>query len=470
MAASIVESPHSLDVNGVDDSGKAIQLLAKLLDDFGSVATAELDHDSADLQLLTEYLSSPYRVEWVLHIGKSSFKGSDENVHRIVFFTLDGFRNWAEGLKELRAVVPALGQTLLINVEGISEPFGGDSLKVCGFEELTECGSEHTYHRLPGADDAHRLIHIVAEQTLHVNPKAFALSWGATDSAAAAPFRRLFAGHLAAALAQDIFLKDGQLFAILRGTKRVELPLLPEGNWDCQYAKLASLAEAVSWVYQERSETRHRLLSDRLSIDVSPSGSLAEELFDHIGEALKQARDRYGFVILDRKDAYYKELRDVLKDARSQADLFAAKVRALVSSLLRDTLAVLILIGFTLLPKLDAATVQSFVVSDLATVFFRVLAGYFVVSFFFQAISHCRDLALSSKEQRHWLKLMRDYMSAEEVDESFEKPLAPRRRTFYIALLLSMSCYAILAIGSWHFSELVTYLITLVHPSPTPTP
>ena len=41
----------------------------------------------------------------------------------------------------------------------------------------------------------------------------------------------------------------------------------------------------------------------------------------------EQAKERYSFVMLERRDAYAKELAILLKDLKQQSELYSAKLR-----------------------------------------------------------------------------------------------------------------------------------------------
>lgn len=55
--------------------------------------------------------------------------------------------------------------------------------------------------------------------------------------------------------------------------------------------------------------------------------------------------------MLERRDAYAKELTNLLKDLKAQSDLYSSKVRSLLGNLTRDVLAGILLIGFTMFTK-----------------------------------------------------------------------------------------------------------------------
>lgn len=445
----------SLVLLGENDSDAVLSHFKALLTTYDKYVSIEIDGEIIFLNSIEEFADIAGLTEWKITVGKSPFKTSENGVQQILFFTPKGYTDWCHYLLNLQPFSPLIDGQVVITVAGIGCSFGGKFITVCDIDADTPVTSnDSSKPYIPISDQVHRLIHVVADNTLKVDPCFFDLSWGDLDSPLAQPLKLLFVTHLAASLAQDIYVKKGELHAVLKGTKRLELPLLPIDGVCITPEMIAHLSEAVSWVYEERAETRHRLVSDRLSIDIEPLQSLVEGALNNITDAVKQARDRYGFVIMERKDAYYKELRDLLKDVRAQADLYAAKVRDLVTSLQRDFLAMLVLLGFTLLPKINQVhTVLTSPPFEII-VFFRILSGYFIVSFILQASSHCRDLSLSYKESQGWFTLIHDYTAQKEWDDNFNGPISKRKNTFYTALMVSFICYAVLALTMWYFFEL----------------
>jgi hypothetical protein len=221
----------------------------------------------------------------------------------------------------------------------------------------------------------------------------------------------------------------------------------------------AKLIAAVEWVYEERAETRLRLVMDRLSIDVDASSTLVAGLQLHLANALQQAQDSYAFVILDRKDAYHKELRELMKDMKAQADLYAAKVRDLVASVTRDTLGVLVLVGFSFLGKFDSNNLRALLESAELQLLLRCLSIYLIVSFVMQWTTHWRDASLAYKESLRWLSVLQSYTSKSDSRSNFLDPLDARRRTLWIALSVSGAMYAALAVAVWNLPKIAQSLL-----------
>ena len=89
----------------------------------------------------------------------------------------------------------------------------------------------------------------------------------------------------------------------------------------------------------------------RLTLEIDESKSLIHELNLHLEKAFEEAIQRYNFAILERREKYISELKELLKDIKNQSDLYSQKIRNLLNNLLRDILAAILLIGFTIFTK-----------------------------------------------------------------------------------------------------------------------
>lgn len=414
--------------------------------------------DVEDL-LVDDFDNSP----WRLVLGKTpiaEFLQARDEETTLVFFSVDGFQQW---LNEWDPFLypsgnnPDLANPTTIRVHGLSHSVGGPLLWVMPPEGLPSSIDDVV---LPDSADVHRLIHTNATKALRVCPKAYALTWGNLDSPEVAPLVTLSASVFAACLVQELRCVDGSYEATLQGTKRLSLSLFNTGQ-KAGSKTLQQLIEAVAWVYDERPETRLGLLMDRLSIDIERGQSLLSGTEHHLAAALNQARDSYAFVILDRKDAYHKEIRELMKDMKSQADLYAQKVRDLVSSIARDALGILIFITFSFVARFDKENFAELLGSAGLSVISKVLACYLVLSLIIQSAAHFRDVVLSDQESKKWLDVLQHYSSSDDKENRFLEPIRKRRNTFYIALAIAALIYVMLTIATWNLPSLIGWLILI---------
>lgn len=414
-----------------------------------AVDTAELASDTFDDE------------PWRLIFGKSPLAQKmcargDENT--LLFFTPEGFMDWAGRIDPFQFPgrnEPDLARPTTIRVNGLAAAFGGPLLWVL---PPTEQASGVPANKLPDQSDVHGLIHTNAVKPLRVCPSAYALTWGNIESVAAKPLVRLSACVLAACLVQELKHTGDGYDAILRGTKRLLLPLYDDGQ-EASADTLSLLTEAVCWVYEERPETRLRLVMDRLSIDIEQDQTLLAGAEKYLAVALQQARDSYTFVILDRKDAYHKEVRELMKDMKSQADLYATKVRDLVSSLTRDILSVLVFIGFSFIGKFDQRNIHTLLESTELSLLVKFLAGYLVLSCVLQFSSHLRDASLAYQESRTWLDVLQHYSSRSDKQDRFLTPIDRRRVTLFFAIGIVGVIYAVLVLITWNLPFVIGLLL-----------
>lgn len=394
-----------------------------------------LDEQPEDLDSLKNLSKSSLQgsaVEWVLSLHKARLLINED--HK-VFISNRAFIAWANQLTPTRTLGCDFNKPLTVFIKGLAEAFGGPSLNLIPVD-IEDFVVPEPKITLPDEKQVRSIVRVTSSNHVHLNLNSIALSWGNREQQEAVPFKRLFMAVMSLCFAQEIYVQNDEIRVILRGTKNLDSILTPNWEFDISTETVEDTVTAISWMFQERVETRQRLLSDRLSLDIANTKSYIGGVSDHINNALDQAKERYGFVILDRKDAYLKELKDVMKDVRTQADLYASKVRDLVSTLLRDVLAVLFLVGVSLITKLNTTEVATSANSSQLFIFFRVLAIYFLVSMLLQIISHTRDVVLAKIECERWLQLTHDYLTKEVVNENFTKPLTKRKNMYYCFALL----------------------------------
>jgi hypothetical protein len=408
-----------------------------------------------DVDDLTTFTGSA----WEFRIGKENLVSklaARVDGATYFFFSVNGFVSWCATLDPFKRdtiLEPDFNQLITIRVAGLRTSFGGPALWILPLEGEAE-GIKNV--KLPDSVAVHSQIHIQTDSSpLVVCPRGISLTWGAISCAAGTALMQKSAWVLAASLVQDLKRNRGLYEVTLRGTKRVDAALQLPTDLPVTPLFLELLTVVVAWVYEERSETRLKLIMDRLSIDMVPGQSLLDGMREALSDAFQQAKDSYTFVIMERKDAYHKELRELLKDMRTQADLYAAKVRDLINSLTRDIVAVMALIGFSFLGKFDSTTLKAGLSSREFGWLSAVLSGYLILSFALQSIAYLRDVNLSFNEGQSWLKILQNYTARSENDERFTAPIKRRRRTLYVAMGIIGVIYVALAISILYIPEII---------------
>ena len=190
-----------------------------------------------------------------------------------------------------------------------------------------------------------------------------------------------------------------------------------------------------------------KLLLERITLDIDYSLPYFQGLYTIIENATTQAKERYSFIIYDRKDLYQKELKDILKDIKELTDIISAKIRTLLSNLLRDFLATIILVGITLFSKVDEMKDNK-----LISCVFISFGIYFLISAAFQSVVDSFDIYNSYKELDYWKLISREYMSKDEYKRHIKKTFTRRLKyniPIYLVILLIYSIIGILFIKQY---------------------
>ncbi|MCE8464016.1 MULTISPECIES: hypothetical protein [Bacteroides] len=240
---------------------------------------------------------------------------------------------------------------------------------------------------------------------------------------------------------------------VIQGIKRIKIPLFNDNTIvDLKLSLL--LKDIVEWIYQDRDDAkidiRRKLFLDRITLDIDYEQPLLSGLPLIAQNAFEQAKERYSFVMLERRDAYAKELAILLKDLKQQSELYSAKLRTFLSNLTRDVLAGILLVGFTLFTKFTEIEVLS-KHEKLINIIFKGLAVYFIASALMQMITDISDVLLSKKELNHWSKCTSETIPKKELDGHIKKTLNPRLWTTSIIYILLLFIYGVIALIAWNF-------------------
>lgn len=462
-ATQFIDECFRLTVGGEALDGAVSEGLQRVVD-----VAAQLGIDAPSLLISGETADASDLAEntfdgepWRLILGKSpiaQLMRARESETTLIFFSVEGFNQWLGRVDPFLypgSTAPDLTSPTTIRVNGLAAGFGGPLLWVLPPDGTAP---EVPALSLPDQSEVHGLIHTNAVKPLRVIPCAYALTWGDLSNLQAEPLIRLSACVLAACLVQELKHTGDGYEATLRGTKRLSLPLF-DGGQAVTAETLQRLLEAVRWVYEERPETRLRLVMDRLSIDIEHGQSFLSGAEKFLAAALQQARDSYAFVILERKDAYHKEVRELMKDMKAQADLYAAKVRDLVNALTRDVLGLLVFLGFSFIGKFDQKNLQALLDSAELALLMKFLACYLVLSCALQFSSNLRDANLAYEESKTWLDVLQHYSSQADKQDRFLDPIDRRRITLFVAMGIAGAIYAFLALITWNLPFFIELLL-----------
>lgn len=435
-----------------------LNAIVELSDELQSRARVTLDRERWDDVVFDEVARAPWELELgKLRLSEVCAQSAAFEITYLFFFA-DQFLAWSNLIQPFSNAELDASKTTRIFVRSIGGAFGSARLGVFPWFEILPAINVEVM--LPDHGDVHELIHTIGPTPLLVNPRFYGLTWGKIDGSSARGFLKQSIETLAVCLSQELRFNSSRYQVLLRGLRKIE-PYLSE-RFDSTYTSALneSLQKIVIWVFEERRETRHKLLIDRITLDYETGSDYVQSLARSVERAWEQAKDSYGFVILERKDAYQKELREFMKDVRTQADLFASKIRELIAGLSRDLIAVLLVIAVSILGKVDIASIAT----PTVHAFFKVLAGYLLFSCVLQLVAHLRDASLAFEESTNWLRVLRNYSSAAELDERFSKPILKRRLTFWVASGIVFSVYVSIATLLWNAPLVVDWFIRSTTP------
>lgn len=474
LAGNIVEECYRMTVtgNGVCESLAQLCIDIDTLASNLSISCPILKINGATL-LYADQINDHIGVnscEWTMILSKSSIiteiiMGRDfaKKKDNVLYFTEAAALQWVQKIDPFAVVEnemsPSFENDTIIWIAKSNLKFGGNAVSVLPIlttEFATELVQADAF---PVREDINELVKINANEMLRVRPEVFNITWGDKNSDLAKSFMLLAIKSLIATFCYELKKTGDSYFVTFKGTKSITASL--DAAFDVDHEVLLNnLSKTVRWIYNERNETRQQLVMDRLSLDIISGKNFYNEIFDNLPVALQQSQDSYAFVILDRKDAYHKEMRELLKDMRSQADMYASKVRDIVNNITRDMLGAFAFVGYSFLGKFDKKNLSELINSHELSLLVRFLAGYLLLSCIMQLVIHLRDSYLTSDESVKWLRVLQRYTSREENTESFLEPIRKRKRTLYWSLGLMSIVYISLAVSIYKLPTIITFLLS----------
>lgn len=470
---SIAEESYRIHIEGKKLNSELIGLIKEIREYLNQLPDSDPiikinDEPIYDLEdFKSDFIGSPWALIFSkTYVAERCAVRKDERT--VLFFSESGLYKWLLTISPFTKVGtfdPDINKekTTFI-VHGLKKPFGGINIWVLPPSDHSLQKEETLKAYLPTKDDVHTSIHVSStSDPITISPVSWGVTWGDFSTLSAQELIKLSCLVLSASLASSISDSEDSIKAVVRGQKTFEIPLWSSDSvlkWEKLQTKLI---EAVSWTYTERPETRRLLLLDRLTLDLHEGECFLATLNRHLPAALSQARDSYGFVISDRKDEYYKEMREIMKDMKTQADHFATKTREMISFFTRDFLGSLLFLALTLTRQFNLTDTNFDGFNDKSLLLLRALAVYLVLSFLLQLAYQLRDSKLSFSESKQWLKILSNYTKQEEKKNYFLSPIKIRRRTLFVAMIISGLLYSVLAYGLWNLPAALNYGIELIH-------
>jgi adenylate kinase family enzyme len=392
-----------------------------------------------------------------LRFNKKSIINKDGRSITIIFFyELNSFLDFEKSIDPFSAQnVFHNSDYVAIIVRGLNaEGYGcrlyvGSETSEIKFEELSA---------LPDKAKIHATIHLITTNDFIVDPSVFVLLKISGDVIVLDSLVKKSIQALSACLVNEFYSIQK---IVLKGIKRTESSLIVEnlpGNANLFEFQIEIL-NIVLWVYEERIETRLKLFLDRITLDFEKDKSFVLNMFVNIKLATLQAKDQYNFVIKERLDQYYKESRELLKDLKTQSDLYSSKLRSVLSNWLRDVLAAFASVLFTLYRKNEEKSIFEY--SKTLDFVLKALACYYILSICIQMIVDFKDSTLSMKELEYWRDTIRMHLSKEEFDKHIKDSLAKRKQVTLFLYLFIVLFYLLVAGVCFNYPLIIEYFKTI---------
>lgn len=415
-----------------------------------------LDNDEVTLTDIEDYEQSPNSFyQSTLSFNKQGFLESNfqnDGQYRNFFLTTDACKVWLSGLDPLDSRNPINKYSpLQVYVQDLSSPLGSDTFQLRPITDITPL--QVNGNSLPSFAKLQESIHFIADFPVGYDPNTYAFKPGNYSSPLGSALLRLAEIALTVTVTDEYYSFQK---VILNGLKRLPLKV-GEQEKGVTYEHVEKMTGLVTWLYEDRVSTRKKLFNERLSLEIDESINLIQALRKQAAPAWEQAKERYNFVILDRKDAYVKELKELLKDLRTQSELYATKIRTLLSNFLRDVLAMLVLVGFTIFTKFsDAMALDK---HQLITYVFDGLGVYFITSIIFQAAVDITDLNVTTKELTYWKRAAKELISENEFETHYKNSLSARKTSIWIIYPLIALLYVAIAFLCFKYPSIIDVLI-----------
>ena len=399
----------------------------------------------------------------------------NEHVQQVLFLSEDFYLNWLQKLtSEMFSKDGCLNESCSTVIWlGFGDmQIQGERLAIISLHrQPTSIFKNSDKIAIPSSTDIKAQTHFVGQAETICEPLNYRLPIDLEVCALTQPFYNAYEQLLGVALSKE-FLGSNDI--VISGIKRLNMKLVDEGHC-CDLSQLAILESVVSWVYEERIQVRLLLVMDRVSLDLVDNTFLIPSVYAHLANALDQAKDKYEFVIKDRKEAHAKELSDFQKDIKSATDGYSKSTNDLVSGLFKDALSAIFFLAIMLFSRLIGK--EELLDSENVHWLFKILAGYLLVSPLIRIYFERQSLILALSDLSHWKDTTRNHISHKDVSDLIDSRTAPYKCLYRKAMLLVIFFSTALSIFAWNIPSILKHDAVLevqsqseVEPKPEPLP
>lgn len=444
--STVTESWGAINIKGIwqDDNDVNFSIINEELKKLNLASSYKIDEQVFVFEEFFENLFT--NSEWELNINKISRLESNKVV---IFYKIEAFTIWSNNLDCFDSKNPLIiNEKIFIRVRNLNS----NDFVIANNFIVTDLLSELDFSYEEGIPSSHNIlsnVHIKANENFAIEPSKFFINKGEfTDLTK--PFFMMCLKTLSVCLTSELINNETVL---LRGIRKIEVPLYSNCNYTIKSYDLFAIKATIQWIYEDKTELKIKLFLDRFTLDLDLDQDYISEILKLNKNSIEQAKERYTFITFERKDQFQKELRDLLKDLKTLSDLYTTKVRNLLSNLLRDILAGLILIGITILSKVDLSILSSN--SSIIHLVFKIFSIYFIISILYQSIFDLIDIIKTKQELIFWKKTSREYISERDFSTYLKETVSKRAHFAYIFYGVLIISYISLAYLSFNFGTII---------------
>lgn len=412
-----------------------------------NILIIKVDNQSLEEDDLELYIqnNTTYNT-WEINVNKQSFLSNNSFEYTNNFFlSINEFERWMSGLSAFDTSNPFHSKVKVI-VNGLDALIIGKRFQIVPLNSNEVILDFTLGDAIPESDNINKVVHYFTNEDIIINPLSFVYQTNSEQNVINI-FTKLACLSLSASIVNEFYSNNK---ITLDGIKKINLKLY-ENEEQFPAFLYNNLLKLVKWIYEEKTITRQKLFNDRITLDLDENGSYILALRLHLESSFNQAIQRYNFVILERKDKYILELKDLLKDIRNQSELYSQKIRTLLNNLLRDALAALLLVGFTLFNRFsDNLQLDK---DMLLHYIFYTLSIYYLISITLQTIVDITDIQVSKREMYYWKQATKELLPEKDFKEHISKSLEGRKYSLRIIYPIIVILYLFVAYSCYKFPD-----------------
>lgn len=454
------ESWSSLTLSGKYSERYTKSYFTQMYDSFNEIGisnaiTSYVDNDPYPIEEFIEILGDG--DNWEIHINKNVWLNKfDANgiVHTFFLFKQE-FLNWAKDTDPFKPENPFNENRIHIYVFDLEESFGGPNFYVNSSDNIE--GWESDINININTTLIESAIRIRCHEEYIIAPQKHIVTLGYVTEYSKYFYRNAISVLLTSLC--DEALSDKEI--IIRGHRILRVQLGGDNfSIDELYDYQGTLISIVQWIFEkeENCSVKKNLFTDRVSLDLESCTNLYDGLKTGIKNIGPQIKEQYNFILLDRKTEYQNELKNLLNDIKSITDAFSDKVRSILSNLLRDVLAALVLVGITLFSQVDE--LKNLSENNLINYVFDAFGIYFLASIVLQGVFDYMDIIKSVKDLEYWKDITHNYISKSQFNIYKQRTLGKRFKQMVSYYIIIALFYVGISIACFNYSSICSKFLT----------